>query len=218
MEISEFHASRRFAPVKSGRIAYFERGEGPPALFVHGVPICGYHWRHIFDRVKHRRRCIAVDLMGLGYTEIAPAQDVSFTAQAQMLAEVGRLPDACIACVGGGSNSIGLFHAFVDDELLTRGAAIAFYAVTALPPILYIFAVIAGAVFGRDAAGIGDVEGKRLGAGRTGGGRGGLGRTGGQHHVVTTVGELAAHLAADPAIASGNQRNGAHVVDCLHMM
>lgn len=45
------------------------------------------------------------------------------------------------------------FHAFVDDELLTRGAAIAFYAVTALPPILYIFAVIAGAVFGRDAAG-----------------------------------------------------------------
>jgi hypothetical protein len=42
--------------------------------------------------------------------------------------------------------------------------------------------------------------------------------TGGQQHVVTKVGELAAHLAADPAIASGNQRYGAHVVDCLHMM
>src|SRR5262245_20563852 len=88
MEISEFHASRRFAPVKSGRIAYVERGEGPVALFVHGVPICGYHWRHVFDRVQHKRRCIAIDLMGLGYTEIAPTQDVSFTAQAQMLAEV----------------------------------------------------------------------------------------------------------------------------------
>ncbi|MGC1379344.1 MAG: tryptophan synthase subunit beta [Anaerolineales bacterium] len=36
-------------------------------------------------------------------------------ARAQMLAEVGRLPDTCIACVGGGSNSIGLFHAFIDD-------------------------------------------------------------------------------------------------------
>jgi hypothetical protein len=71
---------------------------------------------------------------------------------------------------------------------------------------------------GRDAAGIGDVEGQRLGAGSTGGGRGGLGRTGGQHHVVTTSGELAAHLAADPAIASGNQRYGAHIVDCLHMV
>jgi pimeloyl-ACP methyl ester carboxylesterase len=88
MEIAEFHASRRFAEVKSGRIAYFERGDGPPALFLHGVPICGYHWRHIFDRVQHKRRCIAIDLMGLGYTEIAPTQDVSFTAQAQMLTEV----------------------------------------------------------------------------------------------------------------------------------
>ena len=58
------------------------------ALFIHGVPINGYHWRHVIDRVQHRRRCIAIDLMGLGYTEIAPSQDVSFTAQAQMVAEV----------------------------------------------------------------------------------------------------------------------------------
>jgi hypothetical protein len=36
--------------------------------------------------------------------------------------------------------------------------------------------------------------------------------------VVTALGELAAHLAADPAIASGNQRYGAHIVDCLHNM
>ena len=88
MDIATFHASRRFAEVKSGRIAYFEQGEGPVALFIHGVPINGYHWRHVIDRVQHRRRCIAIDLMGLGYTEIAPTQDVSFTAQAQMIAEV----------------------------------------------------------------------------------------------------------------------------------
>lgn len=88
MDIATFHASRRFAEVKSGRIAYFERGEGPVALFVHGVPLNGYHWRYIIDRVHHRRRCIAIDLMGLGYTEIAPSQDVSFTAQAHMIAEV----------------------------------------------------------------------------------------------------------------------------------
>jgi tryptophan synthase beta chain len=36
-------------------------------------------------------------------------------ARAQMLEMTGRLPDQCIACVGGGSNSIGLFHAFRDD-------------------------------------------------------------------------------------------------------
>jgi len=37
-------------------------------------------------------------------------------ARAQMLAAAGRLPDALIACVGGGSNSIGAFHAFVPDS------------------------------------------------------------------------------------------------------
>jgi len=34
----------------------------------------------------------------------------------QVLAQCGRLPDYIIACVGGGSNSIGIFHPFVDDK------------------------------------------------------------------------------------------------------
>ena len=36
-------------------------------------------------------------------------------AREQMLAEYGRLPDAITACIGGGSNAIGLFHAFLND-------------------------------------------------------------------------------------------------------
>jgi tryptophan synthase beta chain len=36
-------------------------------------------------------------------------------ARAQMLEREGRLPDAVFACVGGGSNAIGIFHAFVPD-------------------------------------------------------------------------------------------------------
>ncbi len=36
-------------------------------------------------------------------------------ARAQMIQQAGRLPDAVIACVGGGSNAIGAFHAFRDD-------------------------------------------------------------------------------------------------------
>jgi len=35
--------------------------------------------------------------------------------RAQCLQTLGRLPDALVACVGGGSNAIGLFHPFVDD-------------------------------------------------------------------------------------------------------
>jgi tryptophan synthase beta chain len=41
---------------------------------------------------------------------------IGHEARAQMLEQVGKLPDALIACVGGGSNAIGLFHAFRDDE------------------------------------------------------------------------------------------------------
>jgi tryptophan synthase beta chain len=38
-------------------------------------------------------------------------------ARAQMLAQTGRLPDLLIACVGGGSNAIGLFYAFLNDPV-----------------------------------------------------------------------------------------------------
>jgi tryptophan synthase beta chain len=36
-------------------------------------------------------------------------------ARAQMIDQAGRLPDAIVACVGGGSNALGIFDAFVDD-------------------------------------------------------------------------------------------------------
>ena len=37
-------------------------------------------------------------------------------ARAQMQDRLGRLPDACVACIGGGSNAMGLFHPFLEDE------------------------------------------------------------------------------------------------------
>ena len=37
-------------------------------------------------------------------------------ARQQMLASTGKLPDALVACIGGGSNAIGLFHPFINDE------------------------------------------------------------------------------------------------------
>ncbi len=41
---------------------------------------------------------------------------IGLEARQQLLAEHGRLPDAVAACVGGGSNAIGVFHAFLDDD------------------------------------------------------------------------------------------------------
>ena len=41
---------------------------------------------------------------------------IGYEAREQMLELTGKLPDAVAACVGGGSNAIGIFHAFLDDE------------------------------------------------------------------------------------------------------
>ena len=41
---------------------------------------------------------------------------IGIEAKEQMIAETGALPDAVVACVGGGSNAIGIFSAFIEDE------------------------------------------------------------------------------------------------------
>jgi tryptophan synthase beta chain len=40
---------------------------------------------------------------------------IGLEARAQIQNQLGRLPDAVTACIGGGSNAIGIFHAFIDD-------------------------------------------------------------------------------------------------------
>jgi pimeloyl-ACP methyl ester carboxylesterase len=71
----------------SGRIAYAQAGTGPVALFVHGVLLNKHLWRHQLSGLSDIRRCVAVDLLAHGDTEIAPDQDVSVTANAAMLVQ-----------------------------------------------------------------------------------------------------------------------------------
>lgn len=72
----------------AGRIGYVEAGSGPVALFVHGVLLNKHLWRRQLAGLSDIRRCIAVDLLAHGDTEIDPGQDVSVTANANMLREV----------------------------------------------------------------------------------------------------------------------------------
>jgi tryptophan synthase beta chain len=46
---------------------------------------------------------------------------IGIEARQQMLDQFGSLPDAVVACVGGGSNAIGIFHAFLDDDVRLVG-------------------------------------------------------------------------------------------------
>ncbi len=65
--------------------------------------------RHLLHH-RHRRR--AAPLSGDGAR--LPVGDRQRGARADAAAE-GRLPDTLVACIGGGSNAIGLFHPFLDD-------------------------------------------------------------------------------------------------------
>jgi haloalkane dehalogenase len=85
IDVPTFHASRRFAKTRFGRIAYVERGDGPVVIFFHGLPLNGYQWRGALERLSSQRRCIAPDFMGLGYTEVAADQDLAPGTQAEMI-------------------------------------------------------------------------------------------------------------------------------------
>lgn len=78
----------RSVETPSGRISYVEAGAGPVALFVHGVLLNKHLWRRQLAGLSDIRHCIAVDLLAHGDTEIASDQDVSVTANADMLKEV----------------------------------------------------------------------------------------------------------------------------------
>lgn len=83
--VADFDASRRWASTPFGRVAYWERGSGPAAIFLHGFPLNGYHWRGALTRLSDIRQCIAPDLMGLGHTQPAAGQGLAFADQAAMI-------------------------------------------------------------------------------------------------------------------------------------
>jgi len=88
LDAAAYRAQRRMARTRFGRIACFERGSGAAALFLHGFPLNSFQWRGAIERLSPYRRCIAPDMLGLGYTEVAPGQSVAPDAQVEMLAEL----------------------------------------------------------------------------------------------------------------------------------
>src|ERR1700723_1884145 len=87
MGANKLSPARHSVQTASGCISYREQGAGPVVLFVHGVLLNGHLWRYQLMALSDMRRCIAVDLVAHGDTEIAPYQDVSVTANAKMLRE-----------------------------------------------------------------------------------------------------------------------------------
>jgi pimeloyl-ACP methyl ester carboxylesterase len=85
MNLEQFSARRKSVSTGRGEIAYVEVGDGPVALFVHGVFLSSYLWRHVIDALSNERRCIAIDLPVHGYTRVGPDADLSLPALAEVL-------------------------------------------------------------------------------------------------------------------------------------
>ncbi|HWL20735.1 MAG TPA: alpha/beta hydrolase [Bradyrhizobium sp.] len=81
----------QYAATEFGDIAYRETGSGPAALFVHGVFLNGHLWDPLIERLCTLRRCIAIDILAHGATRAGVDQDLSFDAQAAMLAAFCRV-------------------------------------------------------------------------------------------------------------------------------
>jgi pimeloyl-ACP methyl ester carboxylesterase len=80
-----FESGRGFVDTPSGRLSYVRHGTGPAAVFVHGVLLNGWLWRHQLAALGDVRTCIALDLPAHGQTTIAPDQPLSTAANARAL-------------------------------------------------------------------------------------------------------------------------------------
>ena len=64
--MSEAPLAKKTVDVRGRHMAYHERGEGPPVLFLHGNPTSSYLWRDVIPQLEGRGRLIAPDLIGMG--------------------------------------------------------------------------------------------------------------------------------------------------------
>ena len=85
MTHDDYVALRRTISTPYGEFAYLDVGEGPPAVFVHGLFVSAYMWHRTIDAVKDKRRCIAYNLPQHGGSRVADDQDLRLQANAEML-------------------------------------------------------------------------------------------------------------------------------------
>ena len=87
-QLAHFDRYRDEAATRTGPASYIDTGgDGPTALFVHGVGTSSYLWRHVIAQMAGERRCVAVDLPLHGRTPAAAGQDFSLTSLARFLTD-----------------------------------------------------------------------------------------------------------------------------------
>jgi haloalkane dehalogenase len=79
------HLRRRRVKVLDTEISYVDVGEGEPVVFLHGNPTWSYQWRNIIPYISPVRRCLAPDLLGMGWSGKSPSKAYRFIDQARYM-------------------------------------------------------------------------------------------------------------------------------------
>ena len=103
---------RRRIPVLDSRMSYVDTGVGRPVVFLHGNPTSSYLWRNVIAEVRGAARCLAPDLIGMGWSGSAPSGSYRF-------ADHTRYLDAWFDAVGFSGKVILVGHDW--------GSALAFH-------------------------------------------------------------------------------------------
>jgi pimeloyl-ACP methyl ester carboxylesterase len=85
MTYEEYQALKQAITTRFGEFAYIDVGEGPPAVFVHGLFMSAFMWHQSIDALKGERRCIAYNLPVHGGSEVADNQDLGLEPNVAML-------------------------------------------------------------------------------------------------------------------------------------
>lgn len=79
-EIKAQMPTEKILTVDNLKLAYFEQGQGPTIILLHGWPQTSYVWRKIFPELSKKYRVIAIDLPGLGNSEKSTRYDTKHIA------------------------------------------------------------------------------------------------------------------------------------------
>ncbi|WP_428528982.1 haloalkane dehalogenase [Roseibium sp.] len=103
---SDWAAAKKKISVEGHDMAYVERGQGRPIVFLHGNPTSSVLWRDVIPACEHLGRCIAPDLIGMGDSAKLPNPGPdTYTFQTHR-----RFLEGFLAAVGVDKNAIFVIH------------------------------------------------------------------------------------------------------------
>lgn len=120
--LPDFPFTPRWHDTPQGRLHHVDEGQGPPLVFVHGMPTWSYLWRRFIDHFARTHRVIAVDHLGFGRSDKPVDADYHPCTHSlrlsSLIAELGLRDITLVVHDFGGP--IGLGHAVRSPDSVAR--------------------------------------------------------------------------------------------------